>query len=246
MRIGILAAGITRPTLLPSFGSYADMFVTQFAEQDSTFEFDVFDVRDGVFPSHADVCDAWLITGSRSNVYEDLSWMQQLKVLIQEIDAKKQPLVGICFGHQIIAEALGGGVVKFAGGWGVGIHDYEVVPNVKDIVLPEPPSHISICAMHQDQVVLKPTRAKVFARSAFCENAGLVYDKHIVTLQGHPEFSAAYEAALIDNIKGDSFSLEVAEQGLSSVRKDALNSPEVIAWLVEFIKSGDENRLSQG
>jgi len=244
MKIGILATGTTRDSLLPRFGSYADMFVSLLSEQDASLEFEVFDVRDGIFPASTKVCDAWLITGSRSNVYERLPWMLQLNELILKIDAKKQPLVGICFGHQIIADVLGGTVVKFAGGWGVGIHQYETVPESIGLVTSKPLSHFSICAMHQDQVTTKPARAEVFARSEFCENAGLVYGKHIVSLQGHPEFNKTYETALIENLKGDVFSLDVAEQGLQSVESSSLDSLQVIVWLLDFMKSACQARIA--
>ncbi len=245
MKVGILAAGITPDSLLPEFGSYAGMFVTLLGQQAADFEFEIFDVREDIFPANASVCDAWLITGSRSNVYEALPWMLKLNDLIREIDANKQPLVGICFGHQIIADALGGKVAKFDGGWGVGIHQYETVQGIAPVAgLTEKLAEFSICAMHQDQVVEKPSRATRFAQSSFCENAGLVYDQHIVTLQGHPEFSKAYESVLIDTLKGQSFTAQIAEQGAESVASCELDSPVVIAMLADFIKAAHQARIA--
>lgn len=241
MKIGLLATGITPDDLLPRFGSYAEMFSTQLKGHNASFEFETFDVRDGIFPANADVCDAWLITGSRSNVYEGLPWMLQLNELIREIDAKKQPLVGICFGHQIIADALGGKVDKFEGGWGVGVHKYDTIKGVSSF--PDNLTSFSICVMHQDQVVTKPARAKVFAYSDFCENAGLVYDQHVVTFQGHPEFDKAYETVLLDTLKDVSFSLEVAEEGYETVEQEKLDSPEVMTWIADFMVSAHQARL---
>ncbi|MBJ7537379.1 type 1 glutamine amidotransferase [Marinomonas transparens] len=241
MKIGLLAAGITPDTLLPSFGSYAGMFVTLLTKQNTAFEFETFNVRNDVFPNSVLQCDAWLITGSRSNVYEREPWMLKLNEWIRKIDENKQPLVGICFGHQIIADALGGEVAKFHGGWGVGIHQYDVVQGVAS--LPEHLTSFSICAMHQDQVVTKPPRAKVFAHSDFCQHAGLVYGEHILTLQGHPEFSKAYETVLIESLgKSGSFSAEIAEQGRQSVAQTTLDSFEVAAWVARFIESAHRAR----
>ena len=245
MKVGILAAGITPDSLLPEFGSYAGMFVTLLGQQAADFEFEIFDVREDVFPASANVCDAWLITGSRSNVYEALPWMLKLNDLIREIDANKQPLVGICFGHQIIADALGGKVEKYSGGWGVGIHHYQTVAGIAPVAsLTDKLDEFAICAMHQDQVVEKPARATVFAQSEFCQNAGLVYDQHIISLQGHPEFSKAYESVLIDTLKGESFSMAVAEQGAKSVASCALDSPAVITMLADFIKRAHQARVA--
>ncbi|MBJ7554418.1 glutamine amidotransferase-related protein [Marinomonas spartinae] len=236
MKIGILATGITSDALLPEFGSYAEMFVTLLKEQDASFEFETFDVRDDVFPDSAGQCDAWLITGSKSNVDERLPWMLRLNDLIRDIDANKQPLVGICFGHQIIADALGGEVARFEGGWGVGIHRYQRVGH--DAYIPDHVTSFAICAMHQYQVVDKPERARVFAKSDFCEYAGLLYDNHIFTLQGHPEFNKAYEVALIDMLKANPIPEALSEQGLQSVERETLDSPAVLKWIADFIKQG--------
>lgn len=234
MKIGILATGITSDELLPKFGSYADMFVTRLQALDSTFEFETFDVRDGVFPESAFVCDGWLITGSRSGVTERLPWMLRLNDLIREIDANKQPLIGICFGHQIIADALGGKVERYKGGWGAGVHRYQRLGN--DTAIPLDVNSFAICVMHQDQVVIKPERARLIATSAFCENAGLIYDDHILTLQGHPEFSKEYEKALIDLRKGSPIPENVSDDGLESLEQEAIDSTDVMQWIADFIR----------
>ena len=240
MRIGILATGLTSDSLLPTFGSYGDMFVTLLKAQDACFEFEVFEVCSNQFPTSVDLCDAWLITGSKSNVDEQSPWMIWLSDFIREIDAQQRALIGICFGHQIIAQALGGQVACFDGGWGVGIHRYQRVGH--DQVIPIDLTSFAICAMHQYQVVAKPARARVFARSTFCENAGLFYDQHILTLQGHPEFNKAYEVALIEMFKGDPIPDALSEQGLISVEQETLDAAVVMGWITDFIKRADQLR----
>ncbi|GAB3481891.1 type 1 glutamine amidotransferase [Marinomonas epiphytica] len=243
MKIGILAAGTTPDSLLPQYGSYAGMFVDSLAAQNASYSFQIYDVHSGTFPNSIMECDAWLITGSPSNVDERTPWMNKLSDFIREVDADKRALVGICFGHQIIADALGGEVEKFIGGWGVGVHRYQsvAVTKVADKWTQQLPE-FSICAMHQYQVVKKPSGAKVFAQSNFCQNAGLVYGQHIVTLQGHPEFSKAYEAELIHALKGESFESDVADQGLRTLNSLELDSPQVITWLSDFISQAHQTR----
>ena len=237
MKLGILATGITPDELLGEFGSYADMFVQLFDKADCPFEYEVFDVRDDEFPSGASVCDGWVITGSKFNVYQNLPWMQKLKELILEIHSSKKPMVGICFGHQIIAEAFNGKVDKYEGGWGVGLQRYEVTGDFDFI--PSTESSYVINAMHQDQVMDKPANAQVFSTSEFCKYAGLIYDDRIITFQAHPEFTVEYEDKLVKARKGTVVPLDVAEQGLETLRQPgaATDSSEVARWMAAFLNS---------
>lgn len=125
MKIGILAAGSNEADLLAQFGSFAQMTETMLAG--AGFDFQTWDVRLGAFPDSAAQCDGWIITGSPASVYQPLTWIAPLEQLIREVDGLKRPLVGICFGHQIIARALGGSVVKSDLGWGLGIDSYTPV-----------------------------------------------------------------------------------------------------------------------
>lgn len=178
MKLGILQAGHSADELRDVLGDYADLFKSMLG--DFGFDFAVYDVVDNHFPSSPNDADAWLITGSKHGAYEDHNWIPPLEDLIREIDQQKLPLVGICFGHQIIAQALGGKVEKFSGGWAVGHTEYTFKGQP-----------VSLNAWHQDQVVQLPQGAKVLGSNAHCQNAMISYGDHIFTVQAHPEFSAA-------------------------------------------------------
>ncbi|MGY3436340.1 MULTISPECIES: type 1 glutamine amidotransferase [unclassified Marinovum] len=188
MKIGILTTG-HRPEALPEFKSYSGMFGDLLAGQGFTFE--NYDVLDGEFPGSITDADGWLITGSRHGAYEDLPWIKPLEAFIRALYAADIPLVGICFGHQIIAQALGGKVEKFAGGWAVGRTEYAFGDKT-----------LALQAWHQDQVTERPEAASVIASNAFCQNAGLVYGNKVFSVQPHPEYSADFIEGLMEHRGG--------------------------------------------
>lgn len=184
MKIGILLTGHAPDELLETFGDY-DAFFARLLDENG-FSFATYKVVDGEFPDGANAADGWLITGSRHGAYEEHGWIPPLEDLIREIYSAGLPMIGVCFGHQIIAQALGGKVEKFAGGWAVGAVDYDYGGR-----------NVRMNAWHQDQVTRLPDGAKVIGSNAFCENAILAYDDRILTVQPHPEYDGTFIKELI-------------------------------------------------
>jgi GMP synthase-like glutamine amidotransferase len=177
MKIGILQCGHAMDAVKAVHGDYDQMFRRLLG--DHGLEFDTWNVVDMEFPPGIDAADGWLLTGSRHGVYDDLPFIAPLEDFVRRAYEAGVPLVGICFGHQLIAQALGGKVVKFDGGWSVGHQNYAF----------EGLGEVALNAWHQDQVVELPPGAQRVASSPFCQNAALVYGDRALTVQAHPEFS---------------------------------------------------------
>lgn len=176
MRIGILLAEQFTGPIAAALGPYEGLFARLL--DGNGFAYQTYPVEQMVLPKSPDEADGWLITGSTAGAYEDHPWIGPLQDFIAQIQASGRPLVGICFGHQIIAQALGGTVEKFSGGWSVGPEGYQMGEAL-----------FSLNAWHQDQVTEIPPGAQVIARSRRCKNAGLAYGDTIVSFQPHPEFN---------------------------------------------------------
>jgi len=215
MLIGILQTGHAPAELINTYGDYNDLFSIML--HDRQLEFANYPVVDGTLPPHAKAADGWLITGSRHGVYESHFWLPPLENLIREIHAAELPLVGVCFGHQVIAQALGGCVAKHGGGWVVG-------PNLywrSDLLVEQ-----MMLAWHQDQVVVKPSVAETVGSSQGCEHAVLKYGATTLTYQFHPEFKSAFVKDLFA-LRGSSFSEEL-KSNVASASDAELSTKAVV------------------
>ena len=190
MRIGILETGKPDPDVINKYGSYAEMFQRLFLAVDDQLQFNVYQVTEGQYPENVDECDAYLITGSKFSVYDAESWIIELQDYVISLHGRRKKLIGICFGHQIIAHALGGLAQKSEKGWGVGntISYIEGETTWK----PDDSKTYSLLMSHQDQVVKLPANAILIASSMHCVNDSFQIANHILTFQGHPEFSEDY------------------------------------------------------
>jgi GMP synthase-like glutamine amidotransferase len=234
MKIGILETGQLRDAMIGRFDPYPVMFERFVGLAGHDFEFETFCVIGGEMPPSIYACDGWLITGSRHGVYDKLAWMAPLEDFIRELAAAQIPLIGVCFGHQIIAEALGGEVVKSDKGWGVGLHQYRI-EQVRAWMETEP-QQVSIYAYHQDQVVKCPASAQVFLSSEFCPFAGLTYADSIISVQAHPEFEAAFENFLLETFGGTVVPAAVTARAQATMCGSA-DTRLLASWAANFFLS---------
>jgi GMP synthase-like glutamine amidotransferase len=189
VKLAILETGRPPGDLASRFGDYPTMFEQLLGDR---FEFESYDVAAGRLPT--DAHQVYLITGSPAGVYEPVPWIAPLCEFIRS--AKDSRMVGICFGHQVMAEALGGHVERSTKGWGAGLHRYELMDWQPWM---DGDGTIDVPASHQDQVVLPPPNTVITAQSSFTPFAGLAWtDRPAISFQFHPEFSPAFAKALIE------------------------------------------------
>lgn len=193
MKIGILETGRPPAELEAVHGRYPDMFSRLLGERFATTSYDV---RSGSYPASHEDHQAFIVTGSAAGVYEDHPWIPPLIEFLRHAKGKTK-LVGVCFGHQIMAEAFGGRVAKSDRGWGVGLHCYHVREAAPWM---DPVDAFSVPVSHQDQIVEQPPQSRIIAASPFTSFGMLEYeDQPAISLQCHPEFEPGFAEALIES-----------------------------------------------
>ena len=235
MKLTIVETGQIPADVKGDYPPYPDMFADLIGAADEALRFEsVSPVAGEALPDPATL-DALLITGSPASVYDDEVWIGELLDFIRAAADARTPQIGICFGHQALAQALGGKVEKAPQGWGIGRHAYEIV-KPQGWMGGNLPEQISLNVSHQDQVTHVPDHAQIIMRSDFCPAAGLAYtDIPAISFQGHPEFSDAYARALYEARRGLRFSEELVDKALASMRQPP-DSDFVAGWIASFLQ----------
>jgi GMP synthase-like glutamine amidotransferase len=229
LKVGILKTGRPPRPAIEQFGDYPAMFRRLLGED--AYDWATFEADEGELPASPTACDAYIITGSACGVYDPEPWIAEAKAFLNAAKGKAK-LVGVCFGHQLMAEAFGGKVIKSPKGWGVGEHEYEVLrrqPWMDDATA------IRLPASHQDQVVELPPGAEIVAASEFAPMGALAWTGHpSISIQLHPEFEPAYAIALIEHRRGDHYTQEQADAAIHTYGRPD-DRARVGGWIRNFL-----------
>lgn len=230
MNIGILLCDEVPEKFSGAHGQYPSMFAQLLHKVEPALTFSVFNAEQQELPADVDAADAYLITGSRHGVNDGYPWIDQLEAFIRTLHERHKKVVGICFGHQLIAKALGGTVDRAATGWGIGITT-NTLQQLKSWMQPAK-DEFNLIISHQDQVIELPKGVEILASNARCPYFMMQIGQHMLTIQGHPEFSRAYSQALIED-RADLYGEAMSEQGLRSLQQPV--DDELMAqWIIRF------------
>ena len=236
MKLTIIETGLVPEAIRQDFEDYPAMFRQLISAADPDLQYETVSVITGEALPDAATLDAVLITGSPAGVYDSDPWIAPLMQFIRDAAEAGVPQVGICFGHQVMAEALGGKVIKSPKGWGIGRHTYEMKA-CPDWIGEACPKSISVPVSHQDQVVALPPGASVLAASEFTPYAAIDYGAvPAMSFQCHPEFNADYSAALYTARKGRPLTEEAVKTAIDSL-EEPLDNQRLGNWIAAFVRN---------
>ena len=233
-RICILETDNLRPELVDQYKGYGHMFQQLFATQPIAAEFEVYNVVQGEYPPEDKRYDAYLITGSKADSFGSDPWIETLRGYVLKLYQRGDKLLGVCFGHQLLALLLGGKTERASQGWGMGIHRYQVTQ--KPSWMTPQTDTLDMMIWHQDQVTEAPINATVLASSAFCPIAAYYIGDQVLCFQGHPEFVPDYSRSIL-NIRQDVYGDQVYQQGINSLELQHQGNM-VAEWMMRFVAQG--------
>ena len=230
MHVGLLACDEVAERFQHIAGGYQQMFERLLAPHIPDLRLTRFDLQAGDEPVDARACDAWITTGSRASVYDDAPWIRRTETFIRQVADSDRPFVGICFGHQLLAQTLGGEVRRAAGGWGVGVLPMSVMQH--EPWMTPALSTVRMQYMHADQVVGPPEGAALLGEAPHCPVAMFQHGPRLLGIEAHPEFPAAYARALIEDRRAR-IGHEAATDALARV-DDPVDAGVVGGWIARF------------
>lgn len=234
MRVCVMVCGRVAEPLADVMPPYPVGFAKLLSPHLHEAVFSSLSAIDGEFPAAVDAHDVYIFSGSPHGVYEDLPWIRQAEAFVREAEAAGRVLIGGCFGHQLIAQALGGTVAKSERGWGLGAHSYTVTR--REAWMQGGPDSVTSLVSHQDQVVRPPQGAVVLAASDFCPYAMLRIGGRVLTVQSHPEMNVATSDRLLE-MRRERAGEDVYATGKASLA-EPLHHEDVARWMAGFIRQG--------
>ena len=228
IRAGLLICDRVRPELLPIQGTYFEMFQKLLPEMDLVPYY----VCDGKFPQSVNEEDIYITTGSSFSVYDDIPWIIELRDFVTKIHKAKKYFIGICFGHQMMAHALGGLVDKSDAGWCIGVHQSEILK--QELWMNPFKKRINLLMMCQDQVIQLPPGGKVIAKTDLCPVSMFTIGSTFLGIQAHPEYSKLFDQGLY-NIRRELIGDKTLNQADKTLPK-TLNNELVATWIMNFVQ----------
>ena len=229
LHLGILQTDSVLAQFQPEHGDYPQMFSDLFDGLGTDLRFTNYDVQRSCPPDI--VCDAYVITGSRNSVYEDLPWIKELVSYLRNVLYMEKKIIGVCFGHQLMAHYFGGRVAPAEAGWAVGVHRSSVV--AEQAWMADGGVDVALLSSHKDQVTELPDDAHTYLSNDFCPIAGFTVGDQIITVQGHPEFGKGYAKDLMD-MRQEMLGKETYQCGLASL-DEPTNEQVMARWLLDFV-----------
>lgn len=233
LNIGLLLCDDVPEDGRARFGDYTGMFSRAINAVDEHIELSPYEAYNEVLPNQVDAHDGYLISGSGASVFEDKQWIKNLMGFVSQCHTSRIKTVGICFGHQLIAHALGGETVRSENGWGFGIHSARLNSNPR--WLGADSDRYKLVVIHQDQVTSLPDGFSTIASNDFCPNSMITDSEVMLGIQGHPEFGKDY-CAYRAEFRRQTIGEDKFRETIDLLENNETDSDQVFSWISRFFR----------
>ena len=207
---------------------FADFLNTAAYACDIAIELSFYDAVRGSLPTSVNLCDAWVLSGSQHDAYADDIWIENLRAFVREVIGAEGRVAGICFGHQLVATAMGGSVGP-SDHWSVG---------PQRLVLAGTPwfaeAEVHLHAMHRDIVTALPPGATSIGEGTTAALPAFLLGNNVLCVQDHPELPAPFVTALIE-AHVDEIDADTIRRARENIRQQPTDGPKLGEMILRFL-----------
>ena len=204
------------------------------------WQFRVWSSKSGELPPEDAPLDGVVLTGSVASANDALTWVDALAERVRRWHVERVPMAGLCFGHQLIARALGGRVGPSPGGWRLGVATTRYAQAMPWM---QPPREaLTLFAAHGEQVLEPPPGATVLGGDAFAPVGACALGEHVFTTQYHPELPREFLQGVLRE-----HAAEYAPDELERTRaalEQPVDAPLFLRWLAQFLEHAAARRAA--
>jgi GMP synthase (glutamine-hydrolysing) len=235
----IVKTGAAPPEIVAERGDFEDWISRRLDAPSLPIE--VLDVEHGAALPATGSIAAVVVTGSSAMVSERAPWSEAAAAWLADVARAGTPVLGICYGHQLLAHGLGGEVGRNPNGREIGTVTVDVeVPD--DALLGQLPSRLTVQETHRESVLRLPPGARRLAGNRADPHQAFRFGDRAWGVQFHPEFDAAVSRGYLTRRRAELLAEGLDPDALLAGCRDAPDGARLLARFAALVRDHEDRR----